>query len=178
MYEEVNLMIETNRLYIRQINIEDKDDIYKIFSLNEIAEPYGMLPIKDNNRLESFLSELIESKEHLIQKKSNREIIGTIGLIDLNKKCKRAEIGYGIMPVYWNQGYTTEALKAYINKTFCDTNLNRLEAFVHPENIYSCRILNKLGFTCEGLLKQRGFSKNKFQDFYLYRLLREEWSTL
>jgi RimJ/RimL family protein N-acetyltransferase len=71
-----------------------------------------------------------------------------------------------------------EALSALITCAFDAYSLRRLEAEVDPQNLPSNRLLSKLGFTNEGLLRQRWAAKGRRYDTNFYGLLREEWPVI
>jgi RimJ/RimL family protein N-acetyltransferase len=86
-------------------------------------------------------------------------------------KC-RAELGYAIAAKYWGQGVTTRALKMAISdglRSFPD--LVRLQARVDVENKASQRVLEKLGFLKEGVLRKYMYNKGKVIDLVVYSLL-------
>ncbi|NJP19736.1 MAG: GNAT family N-acetyltransferase, partial [Hydrococcus sp. CRU_1_1] len=53
--------------------------------------------------------------------------------------------------------------------------LNRIEAMVMLENLASMKLLNKLGFSEEGILKEYGFWKGKFHDLRIFSLLKKDY---
>ena len=67
-----------------------------------------------------------------------------------------------------------EALKRVLDFGFGTMELNRIEALVFPENLPSHRLLQKLGFQREGVLREYEFVKEKFVDLTMYSLLRRE----
>lgn len=68
-----------------------------------------------------------------------------------------------------------EALTAMLAFGFGPMQLNRVEALVVPENTPSQHLLRRLGFECEGLLRQHGFWKGSFHDLHLFSLLKKDW---
>ncbi len=68
----------------------------------------------------------------------------------------------------------TEALEAMLRFGFDAMSLNRIEADVTVGNDASVRVLEKLGFQREGLLRQRGYWKGSYHDLWLFSLLRDE----
>uniref|UniRef100_A0A6P3Z8S0 uncharacterized protein LOC107407724 n=1 Tax=Ziziphus jujuba TaxID=326968 RepID=A0A6P3Z8S0_ZIZJJ len=84
----------------------------------------------------------------------------------------RAHLGYGIAREYWNQGITTGAVKIAISQGFqAFPDLVRMKTFVELQNIASQRVLEKLGFQKEGVLRKFGYNKGAIQDLILYSLL-------
>ncbi len=102
-------------------------------------------------------------------------LIGTCSLFQIQPDSRRAEIGYGIAPAHWRRGHVTEAVGALIAFAFGDLGLNRLEADIDPRNTASARSLERLGFTREGLLRERWIVGGEVSDSALYGLLAREW---
>ena len=69
----------------------------------------------------------------------------------------------------------TEALKAVIASGFEKVGLNRIDALVYVENKPSIRLLQRLGFTREGLLRDYFYLDGKFYDHIIFSILRREW---
>ncbi len=78
----------------------------------------------------------------------------------MQKAPRHAIIGYELKREHWGQGYIPEALHAMIKYGFAELQLNRLEAFVIPGNERSFKVLSKLGFVEEGILREYGFWKD------------------
>ena len=70
----------------------------------------------------------------------------------------------------------TETLTAVIHLAFTQLQLNRIEAWVMPDNIPSLNLLEKLDFRNEGLLRQSGYWENQFHDLYMMALLKRDWA--
>src|SRR5512146_1366713 len=98
----------------------------------------------------------------------NAHVIGTIGLTSYMAQHARAELGFAIARPYWNQGYTTEAVRALLGFALHDLGLNRIEAFCKVENIGSARVMEKAGMQLEGVLRQREFIKGRYEDLRIY----------
>ena len=110
-----------------------------------------------------------------IIRKQDASFIGTCSLFNLARQCRRAEIGYGIAPGFWRQGYMAEAVSALITWAFSDLQLHRLEADIDPRNKASAASLVKLGFVQEGLLRERWIVDGEVSDSALYGLLARDW---
>jgi len=57
------------------------------------------------------------------------------------------DIGYRFLPEYWGKGIATEVSKKIINYGFDQLKLNRIIGITMPENIGSCKVLEKIGLT-------------------------------
>ena len=105
--------------------------------------------------------------------KGDPSLIGTIAY-NRFKKDGLGTIGYILHEDFWGQGIMTEVLEEFIRYGLEDLELHRIEAHVEPENIASESVLQKIGFTREGLLREREFYRNKHQDLIVYGLLKSD----
>jgi [ribosomal protein S5]-alanine N-acetyltransferase len=87
----------------------------------------------------------------------------------------RAELGYCLRSPFWRRGYMGEALAALIDYAFATLKLRRLEADVDPGNAGSVRLLERMGFTREGLLRERWNVGGQIGDSAFFGLLAREW---
>jgi RimJ/RimL family protein N-acetyltransferase len=62
-----------------------------------------------------------------------------------------------------------------VDYLFLSKNIVRIQAETHPQNIASQRVLEKAGFTKEGVLRQSFFSRGVFRDTVMFGILRKEW---
>jgi RimJ/RimL family protein N-acetyltransferase len=75
----------------------------------------------------------------------------------------------------WGRGYATEALQAVCRHLFEDAGIRRIEAEARPDNVASNELLQSLGFTHEGRLRQRWVAKDETYDTNIYGLLIDDW---
>jgi [ribosomal protein S5]-alanine N-acetyltransferase len=101
--------------------------------------------------------------------------IGTCLLFRFEATSARAEIGYVLGRAHWGQGLMAEALTGLVDCAFRRLNLRRLEAEVDPRNTASCRVLERVGFAHEGLLRQRWVVRGEACDAARFGLLRQAW---
>jgi RimJ/RimL family protein N-acetyltransferase len=87
-----------------------------------------------------------------------------------------AEIGYGISEAYHARGIGTAAVAMLVHKVFAETQMRKLIAFVRDENLPSCRLLEKLGFQREGLLREHYIINGHPENEVLFGLLKREWA--
>jgi len=101
------------------------------------------------------------------------ELAGVIGIVlqsDVYRK--GAEIGYWIGEPYWKKGIATIALKLASDYAFKSLELERLYAGIFEGNEGSKRVLEKCGFTLEGIFRKAIFKNNRLLDEYRYAKLR------
>lgn len=105
----------------------------------------------------------------------SQNVIGSCLLFNLDEANGHAEVGYVLGKRYWGAGYMREAVAVLIDYAFDELKLRRIEAVADPRNLASDRLLVGLGFTREGLLRERWVMNGEVQDGSWYGLLRREW---
>jgi len=175
--------METERLILRALRVEDAD-----FVLKEWGDPvvtYYMRdeePLKTLQQAEEMLrplqtpAKMPDFKWWGIELKATGRLIGTCGYCRWNKQHHWAEIGYDLWPDHWGQGLMPEALRALLRYGFQEMELNRIEATTHTENRRSQRVLEKLGFQREGLLREYYYRDGEYNDQVAFSLLEREWT--
>ena len=172
--------LETERLILRKLHLEDAKDVFEYASDPEVAKYVTWEPhksIEDSINLIKFTHERYEKKEGIIWGivyKENNKVIGTCDISPAIKHF-RAEIAYALSKDYWGKGLMNEAVKEVIRFGFEKMNLNRIQAMCIPENIGSYRVMEKVGMKYEGLIREYMYIKGKFQDLKLYSILRREY---
>jgi ribosomal-protein-alanine N-acetyltransferase len=99
--------------------------------------------------------------------------IGTVYLMDLHHT--RPEISYWILPEYHGEGYGTAAAEMLVDYAFSGHEIRGLQAQAFAPNEGSTGVLENLGFTHEGTLRDARFRDGEYVDVVWYGLLREEW---
>jgi ribosomal-protein-alanine N-acetyltransferase len=84
-------------------------------------------------------------------------------------------IGYGVVPAERGKGYATETATIIVDYLFLSKDIVRVQADTSTENSASQRVLEKVGFQKEGIIRKHYFSSGKRRDSYLYSILRDEW---
>jgi ribosomal-protein-alanine N-acetyltransferase len=173
--------LETERLWLRKLRPDDLDDIFEYASDPEVAKYTTWETHKTPADAHTFLASVLERYQTGqiavwgLEHKSDQKLIGTCALHDVVPHHARAELGYALSRSYWNKGYMTEAVHAVIDFGFGTLQFNRIEAHCLPENIGSARVMEKVGMTFEGTLRQHMFVKGKYDDLRMYSILRSEW---
>lgn len=134
--------METERLLINSLTEEDKYDYFHNISNDKKVLETFICNYEDN--IEAFdFSKMIGRNDILaIRLKETKKLIGI--LVSFNSSDSEAEIGYGIGRVYWNNGYTTEAVKCFMNHLF-NNGINKIYASFFEGNLASKRVMEKCG---------------------------------
>ncbi len=100
---------------------------------------------------------------------------GWITLVVSNWEHGLAEVGYALSTVFQGLGVMTEALQRLLADLFANTSLERIEARCALENTASQRVLEKVGFEREGMLRAYFRLRGRRVDNFLYALLRSDF---
>lgn len=104
----------------------------------------------------------------------DEKILAVLGISQINKMMKTAEIGHQVNPKLRGMGIGTKAVFALINHVFANSDLRKLIATISDNNIPSCKIVEKIGFKQEGLLRKHFLINGQERDERLYGILRGE----
>jgi [ribosomal protein S5]-alanine N-acetyltransferase len=175
-------LIETERLVLRALRESDAGAVFQIFGDDAVTRYYDLATFTDIEQARLLIARMNarnangDALRWGIGLKENDTVIGTGGFNQFARGWFHAGIGYDLAQVYWNQGYMTEALRAMVKHGFEKLQLNRIQALVAPGNDPSARVLEKVGFRREGILREYGFWKNRFWDLEMFALLKREWN--
>ncbi len=181
--DEAYPRLETERLVLRALRMDDAG-----FILKEYGDPVVTYYMRDEDPLQNLeqAEEMLRPLQtpgklpHFkwwgIEFKAEGCLIGTCGYCRWDQHHCRAEIGYDLWIDYWGRGIMPEAIRALIQFGFEKMNLNRIEATTHTENVRSQRVLHKLGFQKEGILREYYCRDGIYNDQVLFSLLRSEWA--
>jgi ribosomal-protein-alanine N-acetyltransferase len=173
--------IETERLLLRKITLNDASDMFEYASNPEVSE-YTMwsthVSLEDTKYFLKSLTKMYKRRELVdwgIVHKAEKKFIGTCGFVEWSMTHNRAEIGYALSGRYWGEGYMSEAVNAIIEFGFREMLLNRIMGRCEVNNIASARVMEKVGMQLEGILRQQLFVKGRYWDLKFYSILREEF---
>jgi ribosomal-protein-alanine N-acetyltransferase len=148
----------------------------------EITRRFNPLGTASREATASFFeregSSFAEIYEHSNQRwfvEANGALVGTISLQNISPMMGVAEIGYMFGEKFHGRGIATAALTYFLDRLFAHTPLRRVFALVHEENKASRRVLDKLGFEQEGVLRNHYLVQGIPTNEVAYGLLREEW---
>jgi ribosomal-protein-alanine N-acetyltransferase len=173
-------LITTKRLILREVTFADAYDLLTYLSDRDVVKHMGLEPF---NTLQDAIDEISWYKSIYeegtgirwgITHKDTGKVIGSCGFLNMVAKHHRAEIGYELSKDYWGKGIAGEALKAVVKYGYHHFQLERIEALIEPSNIPSQKLVEKQGFRREGLLRHYEYTCGKFDDLYMYSLIKHE----
>ena len=112
----------------------------------------------------------------LVFRESDDVLVGGVTLANVRRGIVQAgTVGYWVGRPYAHQGVMTAALRVLLPTLFGELNLHRIEAACIPTNTPSVRVLEKCGFTREGLARRYLCINGVWQDHFLYGMLHEDF---
>lgn len=173
-------VLETERITLRQLRQEDAVEVFDYFSKDEVTEYYDLesfIELKQAAELISSWNDRYTKLEGIrwgITYSAADQVIGTCGFHNWSKEHFKAEIGYELAPEHWRKGIMAEVVERVVQYGFEELGLHRIEAFVDPDHIASRMLLEKKGFTKEGILRDCFYEKGRFVDAVVFSILSKE----
>jgi [ribosomal protein S5]-alanine N-acetyltransferase len=147
----MNKILETPRLYLREMTPEDAELAYLLNSDPEVIQYTGDDPFESVEEAKTFLENYASYRTYgfgrwgVILKETN-EYLGWCGL-KYTPELDEFDIGYRLMKKFWGKGYATEAAEACIKLGFEQFNMQTIVGRAMPANAASVRVLQKIGLT-------------------------------
>jgi [ribosomal protein S5]-alanine N-acetyltransferase len=174
--------LQSNRLRLRPFTDADAGSLYALHSNAHVLRYWDSPPWTERARAERFLAACREmavegTGVRLAVEVADQTFIGWCSLTRWNPTYRSAALGYCFGEQAWGHGYATEAAAALLGWAFDTLDLNRVQAETDTRNVGSARVLEKLGFTREGTLREDCIVNGDVSDSWVYGLLRREWES-
>lgn len=170
--------LETERLILRKISLEDIDDIHIYASNPEVSKYVFWEAHETRAATEEYVKRILSLyKEGKIapwgiHHKEDNKLIGTVDFVSWQPQHKTAEIGYALSMDYWGRGIATEAAKELIRFGMNEMGLVRIQAKALVANKGSERVMEKAGMKYEGILRKFIFIKGAHYDVKMYSIIK------
>ena len=136
-------MLETKRLILRKMTVNDLDELLRIFSDPRVMQSFGGI-LFDRAMMEEWIRKNMDHQDRYghgifsVILKKNGELVGDCGLEHMEVDGSReVELGYDFQSDYWGQGLATEAAAAVRDYAFGHLGLKRLISLIRPDNVAS-----------------------------------------
>lgn len=170
-------VLTTARLRLREIVPEDAEAMFRLRSDPEVMRYFGSAPDRSIEETEQRIDRIATGVREGtairwgLTLREGGALVGIAGYWRWEKHHRLAEIGYELTPACWGQGLMTEAVRPILRFGFERMELHRVEARLDPQNRASGRVLERLGFRQEGLLRESWLYEGRFTDTAIYGLL-------
>jgi ribosomal-protein-alanine N-acetyltransferase len=164
--------LETSRLVLRQIKLEDEAEIFILRSdarVNEFLDRERASSIEDARNFINMINAKIRNNDTMmwaITTKNSSKLIGTILYWNISKENSTAEIGYELNPDFQGKGIMQEAISKVIEFGFENMEIQIIEAYTTADNRKSIKLLEKNGF----ILKPLSENKEELKNMVVYTL--------
>jgi len=164
--------LESKRFILREVQEKDYLAIYEIYSDDGTVKYQQMGVMQTMEQAQKSVQAFLrgfENKKFIrwcIATRDQDNVVGLITLHSFNECNSQGEIGFMLNKAYWSQNIMGEVGEEVLKFAFQVMDLNRIEASVHPENIASIKLCEKLGFKQEGMKKEAAYNTrtNEYED--------------
>ncbi len=178
-FNEIN--INSNNLFLKPLSKENATDLFALYTDKEVQRYTDVDLFKNLGEAQKFISQyskIAEKAEFLflgIFSRATKDFLGTIRLYHIDYKHRFASIGFQLAKDYWGRGQMHESLQAFLKFAFNELGMHRIEAQTFVENERGIKVLERLKFVREGRLRENFLIEGKFEDSYLYSILKTEF---
>lgn len=153
------MIIETDRLQLRQLSVDDAEFILRLLNEPSFIQNIGDRGVRTVDDARGYIVKgPITSYERfgfglwMIETKSPLAPIGICGLLK-REVLDDVDIGYALLPEFWSQGYALESASAVVSYAREKLGLKRVVAVTNSNNQSSIRLLEKMGFKYERMVQ-------------------------
>jgi RimJ/RimL family protein N-acetyltransferase len=174
--------IRTQRLLIRELEAKDREPLLA-FVRDPAQLEHMLLFVETEEKLDAFLAMVHDSAQteprlqwhFAVDDVESGRYVGSCCLMVEHDAPSSAEIGYWFLREAWGKGYATEASAAMLALGFHRLGLHRIWGKCHVLNAPSAKVMEKLGMTREGTLREHVWLRDHFRSSHIYGMLKFEY---
>lgn len=164
------------QVQLRKWSAKDKMSLYNLCTVTDRTYLPDRLPSPYTEKDAEFWLNLVGQADYTDIFRSivvDGRIVGSISV-----ECKNdifrtdSEIGFMVLPDFWNKGIATKAVAEIIPLAFNELNITRITGYVFEPNVASAKVLEKNGFVLEGVMRNAAIKDSKLYNILHYGLLR------
>jgi len=177
--------IRTERLLIREFQTNDREALLAI-----VRDPdqikHMLLFLDTEKQLDDFLSMVLTAANDeprlqwhfAIEQAETGLYVGSCCLMLEANSPSSAELGYWFLRNAWGKGYATEASAAILDLGFRQLGYHRVWGKCHTHNTTSAKVMEKLGMTYEGTLREHVWLRDGYRSSRIYGMLQAEYAAI
>lgn len=170
---------EGKKVFLRPYRESDVELVEYGKNNTDVRETLFLFAPMTNEQVRAELNSWANSKEIMlftICNQQNDEPVGQTAFVRIDYVSRAAVFYIAIYdPQFWSNGFGGEATKLMVDYAFDILNLNRIQLHVCSENTKGVEAYKKAGFQIEGTLRQAMYHHDRYIDFYVMGILREEY---
>ncbi len=174
--------LETERIILRPFKQTDLMDMFEYCRDPRVGPAAGWRTHGSLEETRGILASFMEKDEVMaIVYKPTGRVIGSLGLhMDEKRAAKDVRmLGYVLSGAYWGMGLMPEAARAALRYAFGELQVRLVSVYHFPDNARSRRVIEKLGFRCEGTLRHASvLPSGEIADDVCYSMTKEEFEAL
>lgn len=181
----VDLVLRGETITLRGLRVSDAEDLYRNVNDPEIGRTSSIpYPYPGVEGARFFIQQTWhtwkESKgvDLGITLPSSDQVIGMVGMFEISRNYRSAEIGYWVGRDHWGHGYATEGANLMIRYGFEVLGFNRIQAVCFDFNPRSARVLEKAGMRFEGRCREELIKDGNPVTLLHFAILRRDWQAL
>lgn len=173
-------IIETDRFIMRNFCLDDLQDVHDYYSDDEVTKYTQSSKHDDIEVTRNMIHKLMSSYENkkgiawCIENKTDKKVIGNIGIFGVSPSGHKAEIGFTVSKDYWGKGYGTEMIVNALHFALEKMEINRVEGKCKVDNIGSSKAMEKAGMKLEGTLRDYSIKNGHYYDVNIYSMIRQD----
>lgn len=182
VFDSFPIINVNDEFVLRQISHGDSEAYFEYMQDEDVIRyvpeeciPRNLTRVKEEIDYNLDLYRYKRSVYWALARKDNNRLVGSCGFNYWNRDHKRAEISYDLAKKYWGKGIMSQTVKAVLAFAFTRMELHRVEATVTPTNQGSQKVLRKMGFQKEGVLREQKLLHGKFHDAIMLSLLQKDY---
>jgi [ribosomal protein S5]-alanine N-acetyltransferase len=168
---------------LRRLRVEDAEAYVAAFGADpDLGRRLGMeedpkeAPIRERAARMPELARSGRLVEFAVAERAGGAFLGSMMLHSFDAKHRRCEVGFWLVPGARGRGIGSRAVALAVTWAFTDLDLLRVEMTTTPDNAGVFAVARRLGFTQEGVLRQRNIERGRRVDVVWFGVLREEWA--
>ncbi|NOZ62173.1 MAG: GNAT family N-acetyltransferase [Calditrichaeota bacterium] len=178
----VHSFIAGEKIYLRPIAIDDANFIYQGENDELVRDALFLaLPVSLSAAREKIEKSINDPSQivFMIVTKDRHITVGQTAFFRIDYISRAAVFYLAILDAkFWGSGFGAETTKLMVDYAFQTLNLNRIQLHVNEKNTPAIKIYQRVGFQKEGVLRQAMFKNNRYFDFWVMGILREEWEKI
>jgi ribosomal-protein-serine acetyltransferase len=174
-------IVVNDEIVLKSVQLEYAVEVYLLVDSSRTTLR-KWLPWVDNSTGPKVVGNFFKSVEKRLQAKNGFElaifykgkITGLIGVPDIDHFNNVTSIGYWLGNEYSGFGLMSKSVESLCAYCFSELKIRRIEIMCSPNNVKSQNIPKRLGFTYEGLLREKAFINGEPQDYQIFSLLKSD----
>ncbi len=167
------------KVYLRPVEQEDHELVYAGKNDAHVRETLFLSAPMTLEQVRAEMNAWTGSKETVlftICRQDDQQPVGQTALVRIDLVSRAAVFFIAIYnPAFWSQGFAGEATRLMVDYAFNVLNLNRIQLHVCCDNDHAVKAYQHAGFKVEGTLRQAMYHHNRYCDFFVMSILREEY---